>query len=71
MAGTVNAVGVGVTRFQEGDLVLGMIAQHVRAQGTYAEYVSSPAELFASVPEGVSLQQAAAAPLVRIVRFRA
>lgn len=64
VAGTVNAVGVGVTRFQEGDLVLGMIAQHVRAQGTYAEYVSSPAELFASVPEGVSLQQAAASPLV-------
>ncbi|PID59965.1 MAG: oxidoreductase [Gammaproteobacteria bacterium] len=64
VAGTVDAVGAGVTRFHEGDLVMGMIAQHLRTQGTYAEYVSSPRELFALVPEGISLQQAAAAPLV-------
>lgn len=63
VAGTVDAVGSDVSRFREGDQVMGMVAQPARDQGTYAEYVSAPQELFAPVPTGVSTQQAAAAPL--------
>lgn len=63
VAGTVDAVGTDVSRFREGDQVMGMVAQPARGQGTYAEYVSAPQELFAPVPAGVSTQQAAAAPL--------
>lgn len=63
VAGTVDAVGSDVSRFREGDRVMGMVAQPARDQGTYAEYVSAPQELFAPVPAGVSTRQAAAVPL--------
>lgn len=63
VAGTVDAVSADVSRFREGDQVMGMVAQPARGQGTYAEYVSAPQELFAPVPTGVSTQLAAAAPL--------
>lgn len=63
VAGTVDVVGADVSRFREGDEVMGMVAQPARGQGTYAEYVSAPAELFAPIPAGVSAHQAAAAPL--------
>ena len=63
VSGTVDAVGTEVSRFREGDRVMGMVAQPVRGQGTYAEFVSAPQELFAPVPAELSLQQAAAVPL--------
>ena len=63
VSGTVEAIGSAVTRFRVGDAVMGMIAQSVREQGTYAEFVSAPEELFAPVPAGLAMEQAAAAPL--------
>lgn len=63
VSGTVEAIGSAVTRFRVGDAVMGMIAQSVREQGTYAEFVSAPEELFAPVPTGLAMEQAAAAPL--------
>jgi NADPH:quinone reductase-like Zn-dependent oxidoreductase len=57
LAGTVVAVGVGVTGFQPGDAVFGM------STGTFAEYaVAVPAKL-AAMPAGVSFDQAAAVPV--------
>ncbi|WP_104196408.1 NADP-dependent oxidoreductase [Cryobacterium sp. M15] len=63
LAGTVDVIGAEVTKFRVGDAVMGMIAQPVREQGTYAEYVSVSEDLLAPVPKGLSLEEAAAAPL--------
>lgn len=57
-AGTVVRVGEGVTSFAEGDRVA-----TVAALGSYAEYALVPARQLVKVPEGVSLDQAAAAML--------
>jgi NADPH2:quinone reductase len=57
-AGTVVRVGEGVTGFAEGDRVA-----TVAALGSYAEYALAPAAQLVKVPEGVSLDQAAAAML--------
>ena len=63
VAGAVDAIGADVSRFHVGDQVMGMVAQPVRGQGTYAEYLCAPEELFASVPTGLGIQEAAAVPL--------
>lgn len=56
-AGTVDAVGTGVTRWQPGDPVFG------EADAALAEYVVASQKLVAPVPAGTSLHQAAALPL--------
>jgi NADPH:quinone reductase-like Zn-dependent oxidoreductase len=60
VAGTVDAVGAGVTGFQVGDRVMGMI--NPMANGAYAEKVVFHAAAFAKVPEGLDLIAAAALP---------
>ena len=54
-AGTVTALGEGVTGFQEGDRVAWN-----GTRGTYAEYACAPASDLLHVPEGVALEDAAA-----------
>jgi NADPH2:quinone reductase len=54
-AGTVEALGDGVTRFQVGDRVA-----YNGTMGAYAEAAVVPAERAVKVPDGVSLQTAAA-----------
>lgn len=63
VAGTVEAVGAEVTTFRVGERAMGMVKQMARLTGTYAEYVSAPAALFARVPPGLGLDTAGAAPL--------
>ena len=63
VSGTVEATGADVTKFKVGDAVMGMIAQSVRRRGTYSEFVVAPETLFASVPEKLPLERAAAVPL--------
>lgn len=58
IAGTVDAVGAEVSGFTVGDRVAS-----VRAIGAYAEYALVPAAMLVRVPEGIELQQAAAAML--------
>ena len=53
VAGTVEALGDGVTGFAIGDRVFG------RGVGTYAEFAVAPATTIARIPEGVSFEQAA------------
>jgi NADPH:quinone reductase-like Zn-dependent oxidoreductase len=53
LAGTVDAVGPGVTRFSPGQAVFG------RGQGTYAEYALAPITSLALKPENISFDQAA------------
>ncbi len=58
VAGEVVAVGVGVTKFQVGARVCGLV------QHGYAEYVVAPQNSFAEVPATLDLVEAAALPLV-------
>ena len=57
VAGRVEAVGKGVTRFQVGDEVFGW------ADGSYAEYVSAPEGNLAAKPANLSFEQAAIVPI--------
>lgn len=57
VAGTVEAVGSGVTQFKPGDEVFGI------APGSFAEYVCNGASKFALKPSHVSFEAAAAVPV--------
>jgi NADPH:quinone reductase-like Zn-dependent oxidoreductase len=54
VAGIVEAVGSGVTRFRPGDRVFGEIS------GAYAEYASAPATSLEAMPANLGFEQAAA-----------
>jgi NADPH:quinone reductase-like Zn-dependent oxidoreductase len=56
VAGTVEAVGRNVTRFRVGDEVFGV------CDGSFAEYASAPADMFAPRPANLTFEQAAAVP---------
>ncbi|HVT67261.1 MAG TPA: NADP-dependent oxidoreductase [Trebonia sp.] len=58
-AGTVVAVGAGVTAFRPGDRVLGRVPG-----GGYAELVAAPLDSWARVPDRLQLADAGALPLV-------
>jgi NADPH:quinone reductase-like Zn-dependent oxidoreductase len=57
VAGVVEAVGRGVTRFQPGDEVFGW------TDGSYAEYVAAPEDHFAAKPAHLTLEEAAVVPI--------
>jgi len=63
LAGVVEAVGSGVTRFQPGDEVYGMTGGVGGLQGSLAEYVAADADLLARKPVSLSMREAAALPL--------
>jgi len=66
LAGTVAAVGEGVTDFAVGDAVYGC-AGGVKGQGgTLADYIVADARLLAPKPRSLSMREAAALPLVAI-----
>jgi NADPH:quinone reductase-like Zn-dependent oxidoreductase len=58
VAGTVVAVGEGVTRLAVGDRVFGS------ASGSFAEFVVAREELVVRIPEGVTDTEAAASPMI-------
>jgi NADPH:quinone reductase-like Zn-dependent oxidoreductase len=61
MAGTVEAVGDGVTRFRPGDDVFALLPA-----GGFAEYVTVPERLLAAKPTNLSHAQAAAVPMAAV-----
>ena len=64
-AGTIEAVGEGVTRFEPGDEVFGV------RNGTFAEYVCAPADgAIASKPANVSFEEAAATGLAAVTALQ-
>jgi NADPH:quinone reductase len=69
MAGTVEAVGPGVTRFRPGDEVYGMVGGVGGRPGTLAEYVSADQDLLAAKPANLSMREAAVLPLVAITAW--
>jgi NADPH:quinone reductase-like Zn-dependent oxidoreductase len=70
VAGTVEALGGGVTRFAVGDRVFGM-PRFPREAAAYAEYVTSPSRQLALTPEGLSDVEAAALPLAGLTAWQA
>ncbi|HEY1854420.1 MAG TPA: NADP-dependent oxidoreductase [Solirubrobacterales bacterium] len=69
LAGTVRAVGVGVTRFRIGDEVLGM-PWFPREAGAYAEYVTAPSRHFVAKPHALTFEEAAALPLAGLTAWQ-
>ncbi|GAA3392642.1 NADP-dependent oxidoreductase [Cryptosporangium minutisporangium] len=56
-AGTIDAVGDGVTRFTTGDEVFGFVKRPYVGDGTFAEYVTIPADRYAvHRPPGLSVE---------------
>jgi NADPH:quinone reductase-like Zn-dependent oxidoreductase len=61
IAGQVEAVGSGVTRYQAGDEVYANLLDH--GYGGFAEYVSVPVDVMAPKPANLSFEEAAAVPM--------
>jgi NADPH2:quinone reductase len=68
-AGTVEAVGEGVTDFAPGDEVYGCAGGLAGLQGTLAEYMLADARLIAHKAKSLSMHEAAALPLVGITAY--
>ncbi|WP_049567823.1 NADP-dependent oxidoreductase [Streptomyces sp. SBT349] len=69
VAGTVEAVGFGVSLFREGDEVFGM-PRFPHQAGAYAEYVTAPSRHFARTPAGLTHVRAAALPLAGLTAWQ-
>ena len=65
LAGVVDAVGPGVTRFAVGDEVFGT------GDGTFAEYAVAKADWLESKPANVSFEEAAAVPMAGYTALQA
>ena len=70
VAGVVEEVGGGVTRFVPGDRVFGM-PRFPHQAAAYAEYVTSPSRQLARIPDGLSDVEAAALPLAGLTAWQA
>ena len=68
VAGTIEAVGTGVTRLQPGDEVFGWCSG---LGGAFAEYASVSEERLALKPANLSFEQAAAVPMAGLVALQA
>ena len=68
VAGTVEAVGTGVTRLQPGGEVFGCCSG---LGGAFAEYASIPEDALAPKPANLSFERAAAVPMVGLVALQA
>lgn len=69
VAGVVEGMGYGVTRFEVGDLVYGM-PRFPRAAGAYSEFVTAPSRQLARAPRNVSSTEAAALPLAALTAWQ-
>ena len=69
LAGVVEAVGEGVTRFRVGDAVYGMAGGVAGEQGSLADYAAVDAALLAHKPATISMCEAAALPLIAITAW--
>lgn len=68
-AGTIDAVGEGVTGFAVGDEVYGCAGGLADLQGALAEFMVADARLIAHKPKSISMREAAALPLVAITAY--
>lgn len=70
VAGVVEEVGAGVTRFRPGERVFGM-PRFPREAAAYAEYATAPSRQLARVPDGLGDVEAAALPLAGLTAWQA
>lgn len=68
-AGTIEAVGEGVADYVVGDEVYGCAGGLADLPGTLAEYISADIKLIAKKPANLSMEEAAALPLVGITAY--
>jgi NADPH:quinone reductase-like Zn-dependent oxidoreductase len=68
VAGQVEAVGSGVTRFQPGDEVYANLLDH--GYGGFAEYVSVPMDVMSLKPANLSFEEAAAVPMAAVTALQ-
>ncbi|MFL4909635.1 NADP-dependent oxidoreductase [Streptomyces sp. MMS24-I2-30] len=69
VSGVVEAVGVGVSLFEPGDEVFGMLP-YPYGGGSHAEYVTGPARAFAPKPAALNHIEAGALPLVALTAWQ-
>lgn len=69
VAGVVDAVGPGVTRFAVGDPVFGM-PWFPRPAGAYAEFVTAPSRHFARRPDALGVVEAGGLPLAGLTAWQ-
>ena len=68
VAGTIDAIGEGVSDFRAGDDVVGFLP--MVADGASADYVVAPAEVLAKAPSSIPLADAAALPMVGLTAWQ-
>jgi NADPH:quinone reductase-like Zn-dependent oxidoreductase len=68
VAGQVEAVGSGVTRFEPGDEVYANLLDH--GYGGFAEYVSVPVAVVSLKPANLSFEEAAAVPMAGVTALQ-
>lgn len=71
IAGIVESVGEGITHFKKGDEIYGCAGGFRGLGGALAEYIVADAKLIAKKSKSLSMQQAAALPLVSITAWMA
>ncbi len=69
IAGIVEAVGVDVENFKQGDAVYGMTVSSL--SGGYAEYAVAKADAIAPKPESINFEEAAAIPIAALTAWQA
>ncbi|WP_218780764.1 NADP-dependent oxidoreductase [Streptomyces caniscabiei] len=70
VSGVVEQVGLGVTLFEAGDEVFGMLP-YPHGAGAYAEYAKGPTRAFALKPSNVDHVRAGALPLAALTAYQA
>ena len=70
VSGRVETLGEDVSSWEQGDAVYGMLRFPALA-GTYAEYVTAPADEIARKPSSLSHPEAAAIPMVSLTAWQA
>jgi len=71
VAGTVEEVGAGITKFKKGDEVYGCAGGVNGEPGALSEFMLADSRLMAIKPKSLSMAQAAALPLVSITAWEA
>jgi NADPH:quinone reductase-like Zn-dependent oxidoreductase len=68
VAGTVEAVGPGVTRFRPGDRVFGDLLPF--GMGSFAEFVAAKEKAFLPIPDGIDFETAATLPHASVLAIQ-
>lgn len=69
VAGVVEEIGFGVTTLAPGDRVFGM-PWFPRAAGGYGQFVTAPARHFVTIPDNLTMEQAAGVPLAALTAWQ-